>query len=747
MNEDELQSLVAEYQAMCRRGQAPAPEAFAAQHPEHAAELRELLPLVAALVHAGEAEAGEETDAVGRVLGDYRLLRCLGRGGMGVVYEAEQISLQRRVAVKVPAQACLRDAAARAQFCREAQMVARLHHPHIVQVISAGEEDGVCYYAMERMSGPAGDVICRPRSAREAARCALQVARALAYAHACGVLHLDIKPGNLLTDEHGEVRVADFGLAVLRGSPGESGGTLRYMAPERAAGGPPTPACDQYALGATLYEWLLRRPFSGGKPLVLSGSQADLYAIVNRAVAPRPGDRYADMKSLAADLEYYLRGEPVSERTRPCSASRRLWLWARRKPAAAVAFCLCGLSLTLVPAVGWLRTRAALRQAQHNAEVAQDALNRIFSHVAAQSPTEEGSRLLRELLPFYRNLPGSASLPREKESALLETLGLCAGRSGDYAAAAEAYRRLAALSRRAVWLNRRAEALRLSGRAEEGRRVSERVLREFGSSAREEDRFACLQARLALGAEEKAESLHAAAREAAQLVQLRPQQPEYLLTYAGLLGRHPRELAGETLPGFPPGELLLRLAREHPESPEYGLALVEYTTKRLFRPRRFTEQDWLATEAAAGQAVQLVGRFPNTPGVVSAVVRMLRAFNRATLRTGNEVSALRRSDRMLGMLELLFHAPQTPLAVREEIIELQVQRCENARTPSAVPASLLQQVELYKGPKSQDFRRRVEALQHAAEQHRKASAQKTAPSNQPPEIGARSLPKRSAQGE
>ena len=108
MNEDELQSLVAEYQAMCRRGQAPSPEAFAAQHPEHAAELRELLPLVADLVHAGEAEAGEEPDAVGRVLGDYRLLRCLGRGGMGVVYEAEQISLQRRVAVKVPAQASLR---------------------------------------------------------------------------------------------------------------------------------------------------------------------------------------------------------------------------------------------------------------------------------------------------------------------------------------------------------------------------------------------------------------------------------------------------------------------------------------------------------------------------------------------------------------------------------------------------------------------------------------------------------------
>ena len=86
---------------------------------------------------------------------------------------------------------------------------------------------------------------------------------------------------------------------------------------------------------------------------------------------------------------------------------------------------------------------------------------------------------------------------------------------------------------------------------------------------------------------------------------------------------------------------------------------------------------------------------------------MLRAFNRATLRTGNVVSALRRSGRMLGMPELLFHAPQTPLAVREEIIELQVQRCENARTPSAVPASLLQQVELYKGPRSQDFRRRV----------------------------------------
>ena len=126
---------------------------------------------------------------------------------------------------------------------------------------------------------------------------------------------------------------------------------------------------------------------------------------------------------------------------------------------------------------------------------------------------------------------------------------------------------------------------------------------------------------------------------------------------------------------------------------------------------------------------------------------MLRAFNRVTLRTGNVVSALRRSGRMLGMPELFFHAPQTPLAVREEIIELAGAALRERPNPVGGAGPLLQQVELYKGPKSQDLRRRVEALQHAAEQHRKASAQKTAPSNQPPEIGARSLPKRSSQGE
>ena len=159
-------------------------------------------------------------------------------------------------------------------------------------------------------------------------------------------------------------------------------------------------------------------------------------------------------------------------------------------------------------------------------------------------------------------------------------------------------------------------------------------------------------------------------------------------------------------------------------------------------------QDWLATEAAAGQAVQLVGRFPNTPGVVSAVVRMLRAFNRATLRTGNEVSALRRSDRMLGMLELLFHAPQTPLAVREEIIELAGAALRERPNPvggAGLPPAAggaVQGAEITGlTPPGGDPAARSRAAPKSVRPKRCSGK------SAPPEIGARSLPKRSSQGE
>ena len=143
-------------------------------------------------------------------------------------------------------------------------------------------------------------------------------------------------------------------------------------------------------------------------------------------------------------------------------------------------------------------------------------------------------------------------------------------------------------------------------------------------------------------------------------------------------------------------------------------------------------QDWLSTEAAAGQAVQLVGRFPNTPGVVS---RWCGCCAPSTAPHCARVTWCRLSAVRVACwgCRSCFSMPLKPRSrCGRRSSSLQVQRCENARTPSAVPASLLQQVELYKGPKSQDFRRRVETLQHAAEQHRKASAQKGAPVNQPP---------------
>ena len=265
-----LEELVEQFLEQCRSGNAPEVSAFAAAHPGHASELLNLLPLVLEMEGLNAeitrrlphqtSEVPELPDS------DYRLIRRLGSGGTGVVFEALQLSLNRKVAVKLLSPLLLKDTARRGQFENEARVIAMLHHPNIVKVFGAGCSAERCYYAMEFIGGRGLDQ-CEFSDPREIARIGLQAVRALAYAHHCGILHRDIKPANLLLDEAREVHVSDFGLAfVLRGG-GEivekeeaRSGTLRYMSPERLAHGVNTFATDQYSLGATLYELVAKSP-------------------------------------------------------------------------------------------------------------------------------------------------------------------------------------------------------------------------------------------------------------------------------------------------------------------------------------------------------------------------------------------------------------------------------------------------------------------------------------------------------
>jgi serine/threonine protein kinase len=240
-------------------------------------------------------------------LGDYRLLRELGRGGMGVVYEAEQLSLGRRVALKVLPFAATLDPRQLQRFHNEARAAASLHHPHIVPVYAVGCERGVHYYAMQFIDGrslddvlyqlrqpdqPAAEADSRrdtvpdahgqagtlssPRQGRgyyrRVADLGIGAAEALEHAHQLGVVHRDIKPGNLILDGRGHVWVTDFGLAQCRSDArltqtGDVVGTLRYMSPEQALAqrGVIDQRTDVYSLGATLYELLTLQPVFGGQ--------------------------------------------------------------------------------------------------------------------------------------------------------------------------------------------------------------------------------------------------------------------------------------------------------------------------------------------------------------------------------------------------------------------------------------------------------------------------------------------------
>ena len=324
---------------------------------------------------------------------DWRLVRSIGQGAMGTVYEAEQISLARKVAIKVLPMAVSSRPSRRARFLREAQTLAMLHHPNIVKVYAAGTAGERLFYAMDLVQGIDLRSV-NPAGADDVAILGLSAAQALAYAHRCGVIHQDVKPANLLVDGEGNLHLADFGIAaLLQGADyvASSGGTHRYMAPEMQNGrGIASPASDQYALGVTLTE-LARGAKDNRIP-------SDLTAIFNKMTAPEPDARYPDMEAVADDLHRFLRHEPVL--AQPPSL-------VRRNPAAAIgaavaAVCLVGFILAL--AFGFVQSRRALAQtkaalAQTEAEAAHaaQALAEALTVTDINEPDKRGGELQRAL--------------------------------------------------------------------------------------------------------------------------------------------------------------------------------------------------------------------------------------------------------------------------------------------------------------------------------------------------------------
>ena len=475
-----LEEQAALYQVLCEEPIKPSPVEFAARAalPDGAgrlgydlrAQLIRRLRVLDGLTHALGSQPGrsEEDFQAGDVIQDLEILDPIARGGMSRVFRARQKSLGRMVALKTPHWAASLDPREKARFWREAQAIARLRHPGIVPIFAVGQRGGTPYLVLELVEGrPLSEVIKllrrgeipatgaslgRAGSSYEAAAAglAIDILSALQAAHEAGIVHRDVKPGNVMLESSGRVRVLDFGLAKLQldeslTNSREFLGTLQFTAPEilenpRGA----SPTSDVYAVGVLLYELLsLELPFGNlamqalmrrvltDEPKSLHARcrvSRSLSAIVSKAMARSPAARYESAQAFAADLQAFVQGNVVS--ARPASAMARLPQLARKHATLLVAV----LALALVVKV---LIQGRELQAGMDPAVFRDTLERALLWDFAETPrsngqpaSDEGSGLALELLETMTQDDHLAIFPRARVH-----LAVVAAERGDEASA------------------------------------------------------------------------------------------------------------------------------------------------------------------------------------------------------------------------------------------------------------------------------------------------------------------------
>ncbi len=543
-----IDRLAEEFAQRYRHGERPSLKEYLDKYPELADDIRTLFPALAEIEQLKEGQDHTGTGAVVTVplqqIGDYRIVREVGRGGMGVVYEAEQVSLGRRVAVKVLPPNFAADHQTAERFRREARSAAKLHHTNIVPVFDVGQDGDTCYYVMQFIQGqsldqilvelrrlrgralnraragsvsddqspvayasgssactdalrPAVDQLARslltgrfhvdpaaddaeevevhvdppealavsgstcsadatppadaassailpgqtdlssvqtdrPHYFQSVARIGWQMANALAYAHARGIIHRDVKPSNLLLDTAGVVWITDFGLAktqeVALTTTGDLIGTLRYMAPERLKGEGDERG-DVYALGLTLYELLVLRPAFAARDRLQLVDQIknqeparprtlerriprDLETIVLKAIHKEPRERYQEAEEMAEDLRRFLADEPI--KAKRTSQLVRLRLWIRRHPALAALLLVLVLVAASATAIAFY-LRATLLEAEDNRQHAEkaelDGKHKLWLSYLSQARATRMSRQSGQRFASLRAIQAALALP------------------------------------------------------------------------------------------------------------------------------------------------------------------------------------------------------------------------------------------------------------------------------------------------------------------------------------------------
>lgn len=443
-DDSRLADAIAEYIELERKGAAPPVAEFARRHAPIAEALATCLHALA-IAGSPNGEPGAESPPPPTDFGDFRIVRAIGRGGMGAVYEALQVSLPRRVALKVLPPADRSDPDRLRRFRREIEATASLQHPNIVPVLEAGEVGGLPYYAMPLIEGRSLDRVIasfrsEPKTVPLASRDGLvawvarfiDVARALAAAHRAGIVHRDVKPSNLFLSEDGRLLVLDFGLnrAVAGGRLSQTGapvGTPRYMSPEQILFGrmPVDGRSDVFGLAATLYEVLTQVPAFDGdcvesvfrailskEPVPLRRIDPrmpdDLEAVVLKALEKEPDLRYAGADEFADDLLRFLEYQPVV--ARPAGFFRRVRTRLRgNRPLAATGLAgLLALAGTGI-AIGWQATKEArlfdrfVAQAHDRMDFGQprEALGHLDAALALR-PRDEEVRAYRDAVESAR---------------------------------------------------------------------------------------------------------------------------------------------------------------------------------------------------------------------------------------------------------------------------------------------------------------------------------------------------------
>jgi WD40 repeat protein len=351
---------------------------------------------------AGASRAAAAPAPGVRRIGDYDLESEIARGGMGIVYKARQLSLNRPVAFKMILSGQFASAADVERFHVEAEAAAGLDHPNIVPIYEVGAFDGNHFFTMKLIDGRsmAHEMPRLVKAPRDGVRLLVKVCRAIHYAHQHSILHRDLKPANILLDGQGEPHVTDFGLAKRTGGDsqltqtGTIVGTPSYMAPEQAAPSkvPLTTSADVYSLGAMLYEILTGRPpFKGDSPLdtlmlvinkeaerprsINAAADRDLETIALKCLEKDPARRYGSAEALAEDLDRWLEGEPIL--ARPIGSAERVVKWAKRRPAiAALAVGIATVTVLGIAGVIWQWREAVFQRGQTASamvQVAQEA--------------------------------------------------------------------------------------------------------------------------------------------------------------------------------------------------------------------------------------------------------------------------------------------------------------------------------------------------------------------------------------